>query len=295
MTLDYNTQYEAYLTEIEQALAGCISPGGGTGGAQMREAMRYSLENGGKRIRPVLTLAFCALCGGQARQALPFALALEMIHTYSLIHDDLPCMDDDDMRRGKPANHIRFGEAAAVLAGDALLTQAFATAAQANLPAQTIVRAVSILADAAGYRGMIAGQAMDLANEGRQATQDVLEQTDALKTGALIRAAAVLGCTAANADENLTAAAEEYAGKIGLAFQIVDDILDESGDAAALGKPTGSDRGRQKSTYVTLLGLAQAKQYAQELTKQALQALADFPGDASFLCALAQKLMERNH
>lgn len=258
------------------------------------QAMRYSVRNGGKRIRPVLVLEFCKVCGGDEEKALAFACALEMIHTYSLIHDDLPCMDDDDFRRGKPSCHVAFGEANALLAGDGLLTLAFETAAKAELSPEQIVRGISALSKAAGVSGMIGGQVMDLENEGKKVGVDILEKTDHLKTGELIRVACVLGCIAANADEEKIRAAEKYAAGIGLAFQIVDDILDVVGDEKALGKPVGSDKENEKSTYVSALGLEESRKKVSLLTADAKEALSAFDGDTAFLMSFADEMENRN-
>ena len=258
------------------------------------EAMRYSLQGGGKRIRPYLTLEFCRVCGGDDEAALPFAAAVEMIHTYSLIHDDLPCMDNDDLRRGKPACHIRFGYANALLAGDGLLTLAFETLARAPLSGDRIAQACAVLAEAAGHLGMIGGQTMDLANEDKDVSLETLRQTDALKTGALIRAACVLGCIAAGADDDQKASAAQYAHGLGMAFQIVDDILDVTGDDATLGKPVGSDAAQHKNTYVTLCGLDGARAEAARFTDEAVQAADRFGESGSALRALALSLAVRN-
>ena len=262
---------------------------------KMLEAMAYSLRNGGKRIRPMLTLEFCRVCGEDPRKALPFAAALEMIHTYSLIHDDLPCMDNDDMRRGKPSNHKVFGEANALLAGDGLLTLAFETALTADIDAEKKAAAALVLAKAAGCAGMIAGQVMDLENEGRKASLEEVSATDRLKTGELIRAAALLGCIAAGADEDKTRAACEYCDNIGLAFQIVDDILDVTSDDVTLGKPVGSDSENEKSTYVSLLGLEKSKALAEDLTEKAKSAIEIFGKEKDFLAQLADKLASRKN
>lgn len=267
-----------------------------TGLDRMLEAMAYSLSNGGKRIRPMLALEFCRLCGGEPEKAVPFALALEMIHTYSLIHDDLPCMDNDDMRRGKPSSHKVFGEADALLAGDGLLTLAFETVLSApDMTAEQKSAAGLALAKAAGCSGMIAGQVMDLANEGRKAELDEIAKTDRLKTGELIMAAASMGCIAANADEDKTSAAREYCADIGLAFQIVDDILDVTGSTELLGKPVGSDGENEKSTYVSLLGLERSKELAKELTEKAKAALSVFGDEKEFLIMLADRLADRKN
>lgn len=261
----------------------------------VRDAMLYSLQNGGKRVRPMLTLAFCTVCGGDMQAALPFACAVEMIHTYSLIHDDLPCMDDDDLRRGKPSCHKQFGEANALLAGDGLLTLAFETVTKAEKIAPSdIVRAVRVLSSLAGYSGMIGGQIIDLLSEEKSVDYDTLHRIDKLKTGALIKAAALLGCIAAGVtDKAVLSAAETYAENIGFAFQIVDDILDVTADTQILGKPAGSDEKNEKSTFVKLLGLPKCRQLANDLTSQAISALNAMPGDTAFLCDFARKLAVR--
>lgn len=259
-------------------------------------AMRYSVGNGGKRIRPALVLEFCRVCGGDIESALPLACAVEMIHSYSLIHDDLPCMDDDDFRRGKSSCHIAFGEEYALLAGDALLTLAFETAAGAPIPAQSVVSAVSALSKAAGWAGMVGGQVLDLQNEGRDdVTVSDLENTDKLKTGELIRASCELGCIAAGAGEKEYKAARDYAAGIGLAFQIIDDILDVTGDESALGKPIGSDESNDKQTYVSLLGIDKSKEAAQRLTQSAKSALAAIDADTSALEDFADSLIKREN
>ncbi len=289
--------FEEYITLINDALMSYLEKEASSHGEEiLREAMSYSVENGGKRIRPVLTLEFCRLCGGDVESALPFACAIEFIHTYSLIHDDLPCMDDDDMRRGKPSSHIRFGEANALLAGDSLLTLAFETALSTEkFDASTVVKAASIIAEAAGRAGMIAGQVLDLENENRSVTADDLRQVDELKTGELIRAACLLGCTAAGADSEKCAAAVSFARNLGLAFQVVDDILDVTSDAATLGKPIGSDESNNKNTYVSLLGLSGAQEAAGKLTAAAIDALDVFGEDADFLIDLSKKLLSRSN
>ena len=262
----------------------------------MLEAMAYSLNNGGKRIRPMLTLEFCRVCGGDYMKAVPLALAAEMIHTYSLIHDDLPCMDNDDMRRGKPSSHKAFGEANALLAGDSLLTFAFETALSApEIDDRKRCETALELAKAAGCSGMIAGQVMDLANEAKSVTVDEIKATDRLKTGEMIRVSALLGCIVSGADEEKIKAAEKYCENIGLAFQIVDDILDVTSDEATLGKPIGSDSENEKSTYVSLLGLEESAQYARELTERAKSALDIFGCEGEFLSELADKLSNRKN
>ena len=283
---------EKYLSLIDVSLAEYL-PEDENGDLAVGEMMAYSLKNGGKRIRPVLTLEFCRLCGTSPDKAIPFACALEYIHTYSLIHDDLPCMDNDDMRRGQPSSHKKFGEANALLAGDALLTRAFGILACAELPPAFIVRAVDALADAAGAQGMIGGQYLDLEGEKKVLTVEDLRRIDELKTGALIKCACLLGCIAADAEIDQIDAAEAYAENLGVAFQIVDDILDVTADAATLGKPVGSDEKNGKNTYVSLLGLDGAAAEAEKYTNLALEALEVFGDRAGELKAFTRALLER--
>ena len=259
-------------------------------------AEQYSLFAGGKRIRPLLTLGFCRLFGGSDEAALPFACAVEMIHTYSLIHDDLPCMDDDDLRRGKPTNHKVFGEATALLAGDALLTGAFeAAASNTAAGAEISAKAVAYLASCAGRYGMIGGQIMDLEGEKKKLSLDELLKLHSMKTGALISAACVLGALAA--EVSFTDRAMEdvvtYAENIGLAFQIVDDVLDKTGDVATLGKNTGVDEERQKSTFLSFYSVEEADFYAAQLTQRAVDAIRRYP-DSDALRSLAEWLVKRN-
>lgn len=258
------------------------------------EAMKYSVENGGKRIRPVLVLESCKMCGGDISSALDVACALEMIHTYSLIHDDLPCMDDDDMRRGKPSCHVKFGEEYALLAGDALLTYAFEVIAGAKLDDMKKVKAISCLSRNAGFSGMVGGQVIDLQSEGKKISYDTLREMHSKKTGALIRCAVTLGCICAGADEATTDALVNYADNIGYAFQAVDDILDVVSTEEVLGKPIGSDAECEKTTYVTLFGVEKAKQIADELTKNAIKSIDSFE-NSDFLVRLAKELTERKY
>ena len=295
---DFNKIFGNYVDEINKAADYYVSSAAFKGRESagldaMLDVMAYSLSNGGKRIRPVLTLEFCRVCGGDYKAAIPFALGAEMIHTYSLIHDDLPCMDNDDMRRGKPSSHKVYGEANALLAGDGLLTLAFETVLSADVSAEKKALAALELAKAAGVSGMIGGQVMDLANEGKDVSLDAIRATDRLKTGEMIRVAAVMGCIAAGADEVKIKAAEEYCANIGLAFQIVDDILDVTSDDATLGKPVGSDSENEKSTYVSHLGIEESIRYARELTANAKAAIEIFGGEGEFLSELADKLSER--
>jgi len=261
------------------------------------ESIRYSLLSGGKRIRPFLTLQFCRLFGGNEAVALDLGCALEMIHTYSLIHDDLPCMDDDDLRRGKPTNHIVYGEAAAVLAGDALLTEAFSIASSSTIPTEIVPAAVRILAEASGSFGMIGGQMLDLRGETERLDFEALLEMHAKKTGALIRAACLLGCLSAgitDSDDVRYQAAVTYAENIGLAFQVIDDRLDAVGSEEDLGKPIGSDEESGKTTFLTFMSVEQAYDYASDLTEQAKNAIALFPAPTT-LSELADYLLNRTH
>ena len=253
-------------------------------------SMRYSLLAGGKRLRPLLVLEFCRLCGGDPAKALPFAAAVEMVHTYSLIHDDLPCMDDDDFRRGNPTNHKVYGEAVAVLAGDALLTAAFSCLSKAELSAEQRIRAVSVLSECAGELGMVGGQILDIESETRQCTpQDVID-IQSRKTGALIRSACLLGVIAANGTQAQMDAAAAFADHTGLAFQIRDDMLDVIGNAAELGKSVGTDA--VKNTFVQLYGVEVCGKMVEEHTALAIEALEIFP-DNGFVRWFAQSLINR--
>ena len=263
------------------------------------DSMRYSVENGGKRVRPLLTLLFCDACGGDVKKALPVAEAVEYIHTFSLIHDDLPCMDNDDFRRGKPSNHKVYGEAFALLAGDGLLTADFEGITDLHkaglYSADVAVNAIYTLSHLAGSRGMIGGQVIDLINEDNaDADIDSLMLMDNLKTGALIEAACVMGCIVAEADETKKKAAAEFAKKIGLAFQIKDDILDVTSTLEKLGKMVGSDEQNGKSTYVTLLGVDKCQELVDKLTEEAMSALDAFD-DNEALKEYAEYLSKRDY
>ena len=253
-------------------------------------SMRYSLLAGGKRLRPVLVYEFCRMCGGDIELATPFAAALEMIHTYSLIHDDLPCMDDDDFRRGRPTNHKKFGEAIAVLAGDALLTAAFSQIAKANLSTETRIRAVEILADLSGELGMVGGQVLDIQSESRQCTKQEVIDIQIRKTGALIQAACMLGVLAGQGNDEQMYAAREFAAHIGLAFQIRDDVLDVIGDPEELGKSTGTDE--NKNTFVHLYGIEACNSLVQSHTEKAIQALSIFKSK-EFMTELSRNMTSR--
>lgn len=291
-----NYSLESYIDIINKALSEKLYKVT-DGQDYIRDAMSYSLENGGKRIRPVLTLEFCRVCGGNVEDAVNFACAVEMIHTYSLIHDDLPCMDNDDFRRGKPSCHKKFGEEYALLAGDGLLTLAFETALGENnsVKPENIIKAVRSLAELAGISGMVGGQVLDLQSEGKEPSLPKLQTIDRLKTGALIKASVLLGCYAANVDDkDVIDAALKYAECIGVAFQIVDDILDVTSDSQTLGKPVGSDIKNDKITYVSFMGIENAKKEVGRLTDEAINALAVFNEDTAFLKDFALKLSNRN-
>ncbi|NCB52104.1 MAG: polyprenyl synthetase family protein [Clostridia bacterium] len=263
--------------------------------ARLWEAMAYSVAAGGKRIRPVLTLEFARLCGGTAWGALPAAVAVELMHTYSLIHDDLPCMDDDDLRRGKPTNHVVFGEYTAVLAGDALQTEAFRAILSSDMPDAVKAECAGRLAEAAGADGMCAGQQLDMDWEGRPLTEEELREIDSRKTGAMIEAACVMGCAAGGGTERQKLAAAKYARSIGLAFQIRDDMLDVLSTDEELGKPIGSDVAEGKTTYMSLLGRERCEELIERLTQEAISAVKEAFIDPDFLAQFASSLAERRN
>lgn len=255
------------------------------------ESMEYSLMAGGKRLRPVFVFEFCRICGRDWKEAAPFAAALEMIHTYSLIHDDLPAMDNDDLRRGRPTNHKVYGDAMAILAGDALLTDAFGMAASANLPNPAdLGTAIGVLAENAGSLGMVGGQVLDILSEERTCTEQEVLDIQSRKTGALINAACVLGAIAGGADESKIQAAASFAGLLGLAFQIRDDMLDVIGSAQELGKSVGTDA--QKNTFVRLYGLDKCDELVRKYTAAAIDQLKVFD-ETDDLIALAESLTTR--
>ena len=256
----------------------------------LAEAMEYSLAAGGKRLRPFLVYALCELSGGNEAAADCLACAVEMVHTFSLIHDDLPCMDDDDMRRGKPSSHIQFGQACALLAGDALLADAFGVLCDSPLTAEQIRAAVMVLSHAAGSCGMTLGQQIDLYAEARQVSPDLLRLLQQKKTGAMFIGACELGCIAAGKQKGTKeyGLAEQYASHIGLAFQMTDDILDVTGDTKTLGKRTGRDAKEQKTTYVSLFTVQGARKLAQEQVELAKQAIGAFPAEETSLSPLLQ-------
>lgn len=257
------------------------------------ESMHYSLTAGGKRIRPTLVLEFCRISGGDIEKALPVACAIEMLHTYSLIHDDLPCMDNDELRRSKPTNHVVYGECTATLAGDALQAEAFGTIARSELPAENKIACVEILADAVGSDGMCAGQYLDMVGESKQLTEDELDDINSRKTGALLIAACRMGVAAAGGSGEMLEAAAHYGACVGAAFQIRDDILDVISTSEELGKPIGSDAQEHKNTYMALLGESKCMEMVEKLTNQAKSALCGTFNDTKFLCDLADSMVTR--
>ena len=260
------------------------------------KAMRYSVFAGGKRLRPILMMNTCKMCGGDVNEVIPFACALEMIHTYSLIHDDLPAMDNDDLRRGMPTSHIKFGEATAILAGDALLNKAFEVVSQynGNNP-QRAIKAMNMLAVSSGTEGMIGGQIVDMESEGKDITLDELKYLHLNKTGAIIRSACTVGALMGGASDGEIKAVDEFAQNLGVAFQIQDDILDVTGDEKELGKPIGSDAREGKNTFMALYGLERCGAYVHELSEQAAAAVDGAFADSAFLQQLARSLADRKN
>jgi geranylgeranyl diphosphate synthase type II len=291
---------KAYLAEkratVDAALEPCLPEPEGPA-AQLIRAMKYSLFAGGKRLRPILCIAGAAAVGGDEEDVLPVACALELIHTYSLIHDDLPAMDDDDLRRGKPTCHKVFGEALAILAGDALLTHAFRLMSSPEIngrvPPEALLRVARLISGAAGHDGMVGGQAVDVESEGNVVGFTVLEYIHSHKTAALITASVVSGAVVGGGDESRIQALTGYGERIGMAFQISDDILDVEGDSAAMGKHTGGDEERGKITYPSLVGLARAKEIQSELIQGAIGALSLFDERAKPLRRIAGYIIER--
>jgi geranylgeranyl diphosphate synthase type II len=292
------TSLDGLRAEVERALEGALPPDDAWP-ETIHRAVRYSLLGGGKRVRPVLTLAAGEAAGGRREEVLPLACAVEMIHTYSLIHDDLPAMDDDDLRRGPPTSHKVFGEAVAILAGDALLTRAFHLLAE--IPAswddtrlRRRLRATAVLGDACGTTGLIGGQVMDLESEGRTVDAATLEKLHRAKTGALLSACVRGGAILGGAEEGTLDRLTRYASAIGLAFQVVDDILDATGAAEQLGKTAGKDAAAGKATYVSVHGLEHAREMAATLRGQALDALAPLEGRGERLAEIARLIVDRH-
>lgn len=260
------------------------------------DAMSYSVSAGGKRLRPIIMLLVCDMLGGSEKEVLPFACALEMIHTYSLIHDDLPAMDNDDLRRGKPTNHKVFGEAMAILAGDSLLNMAFEITSSAEISdPQKALRAIKELAKSSGVLGMIGGQVIDIESENKEISADLLLYLHTLKTGAIIRSSGTIGAILSGASEEKIKAIDAFCLNLGIAFQIQDDILDVLGNEQTLGKPIGSDAENHKTTFVTLFGLEKAKEKAVAYTNMAIESLSVFRNKADTLIELANYLTNRQY
>ncbi len=295
MTPDFDRkQYlEARRLTVEEALEVALPQQDGPE-TRVVEAMRYSLFAGGKRLRPILCLAASEAVGGEVQAAMPAGCALEMIHTYSLIHDDLPAMDDDDLRRGKPTNHKVFGEAIAILAGDGLLTEAFVLLSDYNsLLPERAVQVIGVIAEAASYRGMVGGQVVDILSQNKRADLETVQQMHSRKTAALIAAATESGALAGKGSEAQVAALARYGRAIGLAFQIADDILDIEGDTELIGKTTGADEAMGKVTYPAAVGLERSRQAANEMVNDALAALEGFDDRANPLRSLANYIITR--
>lgn len=291
---DFDGWMRAQLARVEDALSRWVCPDAPAG---LGEAMRYAVLDGGKRLRPLLVLAACEAVGGNAQAALRAACAVELIHAYSLVHDDMPCMDNDVMRRSKPTVHVRFGEARALLAGDALQALAFELLTpEEGVPPAMQARLCRELARAAGADGMAGGQAIDLASVGLQLSEDQLRQMHRLKTGALLQASVVMGAVCGQTPEGTLRALSDYGAAMGLAFQVVDDVLDVTQDSATLGKTAGKDAASDKPTYVSLMGLEAARAHAEALRAQALAALAASGlTDTRALAALADMVVRRSH
>ncbi|MCW2277340.1 polyprenyl synthetase family protein [Heliophilum fasciatum] len=300
--MNLKEEMKAMSQQVDAALAQWL-PDSDVFPAVIHDAMRYSVFAGGKKLRPVLVLAACHAVGGVQEEVLPAAAALEMIHTYSLIHDDLPAMDDDDLRRGRPTNHKVYGEAVAVLAGDALLTRAFGVLAEAGMasarrdPARAALylQVAQEVAEASGTLGMIGGQVVDMESEDKQIDMEIMEYIHRHKTGALIRVSLRVGALLGGGSAEQLAALTTYGEHLGLAFQITDDLLDIQGDEAKLGKPVGSDEKNQKSTYPSLLGIDGARQAAEQAMADALAALESFDEGAQVLRELARYLLVREN
>jgi geranylgeranyl diphosphate synthase type II len=295
----YKSILEIHLASVEEALPKYLPKNEQSLQKLLYEIMGYACESGGKRLRPILALEFCRVCGGDTARAMPFACAIEMIHSYSLIHDDLPCMDNSPIRRGRPSSHVAYGEDMALLAGDALLNRAFEVilepANRSGLPAESVLRAAYELANASGAEGMVGGQVIDLLYENKPINLDILEKLQYGKTAAIIEASCAIGCHIAGAGDDKLTAAREYGSQIGLAFQIVDDILDATATSEQLGKPVRSDVEHGKATYVSLLGIEEAKRLAEKRTENAVNALSVFGDEIYFLSDLAYALLRRKN
>lgn len=289
--MDFQAELQSYQDLINNALENCLNESCEQG--ELLEAMRYSLLAGGKRIRPILLLKFCEMCGGDVYDALSPACGIEMLHTYSLIHDDLPCMDNDDLRRGKPTCHKVYGETTAVLAGDALQAEAFSYVLTSSAPEAVCCRMAATLAEAAGTKGMCGGQYLDTCKENYSVDEESLILIHSLKTGALLRAACVMGVQCASGTEEQIRAAEEYAYHLGIAFQIRDDILDCIASVEEIGKDVGSDDRAGKFTFPSLHGIEMCESIVLQHTEKAKEALQGTFDDPSFLIRLAEHLAVR--
>lgn len=283
-----------YIELIESALEASFPGYEKLPQAGLAEAMRYSLLAGGKRIRPMLVLEFCRIAGGDINAALPTACAVEMLHTYSLIHDDLPCMDNDDLRRGRPTNHKVYGECVATLAGDAMQAEAFHSILSSDLPAERKAKCAEILSGAVGLDGMCGGQYLDMLGEGKALTEQELTEINSRKTGALLVAACQMGVAAAGGSELQLASAGHFGAALGMAFQIRDDMLDVLSTQEELGKPIGSDAQENKNTYMALMGEQGCRETVAKLTDFAKNVLSEAFEDTEFLCSLTDKLATRN-
>ncbi len=295
MSFDLRDWSTERLQRVEDALSRWVPQ---DAPAQLGDAMRYAVLDGGKRLRPLLVLGACEAVGGHADAALRAACAVELIHAYSLVHDDMPCMDNDILRRGKPTVHVQFGEATALLAGDALQALAFELLAPADaaIPESVQARLCRLLAQAAGHAGMAGGQAIDLAAVGKSLTEEQLRQMHRLKTGALLQASVMMGAATGEPGPQAADALAGYGRALGLAFQVIDDILDVTADSATLGKTAGKDAAQDKPTYVSLLGLERAQSYARELLQASRDALATSGlADTRALVALAEMVVEREN
>lgn len=298
MSIDFSAWSAQRLAAVESALSDWVSPQAPAG---LGEAMRYAVLDGGKRLRPLLALAACEAVQGHPEAGLRAACAVELIHAYSLVHDDMPCMDNDVLRRGKPTVHVKFGQAQALLAGDALQALAFEllTPEGAAVPLDVQARLCSLLARAAGHAGMAGGQAIDLASVGRTLGEEELRRMHRLKTGALLHASVMMGAACGNAGPGTLRALDAYGWAVGLAFQVVDDILDVTADSATLGKTAGKDAAQDKPTYVSLMGLERSQQYADDLLAEALHVLRhsglDETQGARALAALARMVVNRGN
>ena len=291
----FSARMAEYKSAVDKYLDACLEETQCASYHKLTDSMHYSLTAGGKRLRAILVLEFCRICGGDVEKALPVACGVEMLHTYSLIHDDLPVMDNDDLRRGKPSNHKVFGECTATLAGDALQAEAFRTILSTELPAEMRAECARLLAEAAGENGICGGQQLDMEGEGKALTKEELMDINDRKTSAMIYAACLMGVTCGGGNERQREAAAKYAKVLGLAFQIRDDMLDVISTESELGKPIGSDAREGKNTFMALYGLERCGAYVHELSEQAAAAVDGAFADSAFLQQLARSLADRKN